>query len=255
MSAPEGWHPDPTGRHQLRWWDGSTWTDWVTTDGRTAQDPVQAAPQHGSTASAATATASGAPDAAQVEHLLSQPRLAVEIGGGTFASPGWRTIADGAQQPVGRIHRDGRTATVCDLNGVPFLEASARRVGRGSVSERSVGDLRVTSGGQTLATVSFVQAKAITFRFHHHDGQQDREVLVCRIERSFRGVVEGGTLSLPDGRPVGSLTEFARETSGMVLRSWILVDKVPDLPEPCRSLAVAAPLVFDVFTNPVGPER
>ena len=28
MSNPvEGWYPDPTGTAQLRWWDGSSWTD------------------------------------------------------------------------------------------------------------------------------------------------------------------------------------------------------------------------------------
>jgi hypothetical protein len=26
-SAPAGWHPDPTGQHQLRWWDGGRWTE------------------------------------------------------------------------------------------------------------------------------------------------------------------------------------------------------------------------------------
>ncbi len=25
-----GWNPDPTGRHELRYWDGSTWTDHVS---------------------------------------------------------------------------------------------------------------------------------------------------------------------------------------------------------------------------------
>lgn len=37
---PAAWHPDPTGRHQLRYWDGSRWTDHVADDGVTASDPV-----------------------------------------------------------------------------------------------------------------------------------------------------------------------------------------------------------------------
>ena len=251
MSAPQGWHSDPAKRHQMRWWDGIQWTDWVATNGQTSQDPIdmsmqpqQVVPEN------ATATAPTGPDRTQVDHLLSQQRLFVEIGGGTFASPGWRTIADAEQRPIGRIHRAGRTARVCDLHGTAFMEVSARLVGRGSVGDRSVGDLQVTAGGLVLATVGFVQAKAITFRFH----QQEHEVLVCRVERSLRGVVEGGTLTLTDGRAVGGLVEWGRDTTGSVLRSWIVLDKDPHLPEPYRSLAVAAPLVFDVFTNPVGRE-
>jgi len=43
-AAPAGgWHPDPTGRHQQRWWDGSTWTDQVADDGAVSTDPAGAA--------------------------------------------------------------------------------------------------------------------------------------------------------------------------------------------------------------------
>lgn len=35
-----GWHPDPAGRWQLRWWDGAAWTDCVATAGRQATDPL-----------------------------------------------------------------------------------------------------------------------------------------------------------------------------------------------------------------------
>jgi hypothetical protein len=34
------WHPDPTGRHDYRWWDGERWTDQVASaDGRRGSDP------------------------------------------------------------------------------------------------------------------------------------------------------------------------------------------------------------------------
>ncbi|SDQ25788.1 DUF2510 domain-containing protein [Microbacterium sp. cf332] len=29
-TAPAGWHPDPSGQHQLRYWDGQQWTDHVS---------------------------------------------------------------------------------------------------------------------------------------------------------------------------------------------------------------------------------
>jgi hypothetical protein len=43
MSAPTpGWNPDPTGRHEYRYWDGGNWTDDVSDNGVTAVDPVDA---------------------------------------------------------------------------------------------------------------------------------------------------------------------------------------------------------------------
>ena len=36
------WHPDPTGRHQYRWWDGRQWTDQVADHGVMGVDPVMA---------------------------------------------------------------------------------------------------------------------------------------------------------------------------------------------------------------------
>jgi Protein of unknown function (DUF2510) len=32
------WYPDPTARHQQRYWDGATWTDNVSDNGVTARD-------------------------------------------------------------------------------------------------------------------------------------------------------------------------------------------------------------------------
>jgi hypothetical protein len=37
---PAQWYADPTGRHQLRYWDGTRWTPNVADDGRTASDPI-----------------------------------------------------------------------------------------------------------------------------------------------------------------------------------------------------------------------
>jgi hypothetical protein len=39
-SAPAAWNADPTARHQLRYWDGTRWTDDVADEGRTSQDPA-----------------------------------------------------------------------------------------------------------------------------------------------------------------------------------------------------------------------
>ena len=45
MNAPApGWNPDPTGRHEYRYWDGGRWTDDVSDNGVTGADPVDGAP-------------------------------------------------------------------------------------------------------------------------------------------------------------------------------------------------------------------
>lgn len=39
MDRPNGeWHPDPSGRHQYRWWDGAAWSEHVADKGVTATD-------------------------------------------------------------------------------------------------------------------------------------------------------------------------------------------------------------------------
>ncbi len=43
-AAPSGWHPDPFGRHEYRWWDGSRWTEQVASHGQQGTDPAVAGP-------------------------------------------------------------------------------------------------------------------------------------------------------------------------------------------------------------------
>lgn len=38
-STPQGWFPDPAGRHQLRWWNGRAWAAAVADDGVQSFDP------------------------------------------------------------------------------------------------------------------------------------------------------------------------------------------------------------------------
>jgi len=40
MAPPAAWHPDPTGRHRHRYWDGARWTDWVADGGEQGRDRI-----------------------------------------------------------------------------------------------------------------------------------------------------------------------------------------------------------------------
>lgn len=39
-ASPAAWHPDPTGRYEQRYWDGSRWTEHVSRGGQQFTDPV-----------------------------------------------------------------------------------------------------------------------------------------------------------------------------------------------------------------------
>jgi Scramblase/Protein of unknown function (DUF2510) len=67
MSSPAAaWHPDPMGRHQLRYWDGQAWTEHVSTNGVQTVDPL--AP---SAPGQVQATATGADGITRIEQLTS----------------------------------------------------------------------------------------------------------------------------------------------------------------------------------------
>jgi len=44
MTEIAGWHPDPSHRHEYRYWDGSAWTDTVADSGLLTVDPLIAVP-------------------------------------------------------------------------------------------------------------------------------------------------------------------------------------------------------------------
>jgi uncharacterized protein YxjI len=43
--TPAGWYPDPHGHHEYRWFDGSNWTEHVSSHGRQTSDGLAQAPK------------------------------------------------------------------------------------------------------------------------------------------------------------------------------------------------------------------
>jgi hypothetical protein len=76
MSYPAGipaaWYPDPSGRHQFRYWQGQSWTDAVADGGRTSSDPLPpVVPDAGTTDAQLAQTP--APEAPTVEPAPVEP--------------------------------------------------------------------------------------------------------------------------------------------------------------------------------------
>jgi len=55
MNDPAGWYPDPTTRHELRYWDGYAWQDDVSDHGTTAKDSLGGKPMPAPSEAAAKA--------------------------------------------------------------------------------------------------------------------------------------------------------------------------------------------------------
>ncbi|HMQ27107.1 MAG TPA: DUF2510 domain-containing protein, partial [Acidimicrobiales bacterium] len=94
MVSTPGWHPDPTGRHQYRWWDGTTWTEGVATAGTVGSDTLAPAPPTTAATAAAPAPATPAERSPHADRILDQLTLRFRGGGGAGTSPRYWTVKD-----------------------------------------------------------------------------------------------------------------------------------------------------------------
>lgn len=91
MSSPAAWHPDPSGEHDHRYWDGERWTEHVADGGVASIDPLPATPPE-------TDASSGAGDADHDRGEASAGDVTSELpvmGGGRDTTQGspWGTDA------------------------------------------------------------------------------------------------------------------------------------------------------------------
>lgn len=86
--ADAGWYPDPRGRHEHRYFDGTTWTDHVADAGRGGMDPVNApSPPAGPTPAPPTGAPPPPPGATPAG--IASPPPATGPPPTTGRTPGW----------------------------------------------------------------------------------------------------------------------------------------------------------------------
>ena len=83
QSPAQGWYTDPHNASQLRWWDGTAWTDHTH-------------PPAGETAAAAAPAAQAEPAAAAATHAAATPAASAQPAAAT--TPAQRTPTTPAQQ-------------------------------------------------------------------------------------------------------------------------------------------------------------
>lgn len=106
-AAKPDWYPDPTGRHQHRYWDGAAWTANVADSGQTSSDPLGQPGLGNADAGAAVGRATAeqvllvmqrATDVAWggfMNLYLTDRRIVVDKVGGTIAGAGLAAGAAG----------------------------------------------------------------------------------------------------------------------------------------------------------------
>jgi hypothetical protein len=87
-----GWYPDPTGRHETRWYDGGMWTAHVADAGTTSRDPLapgatgSPAPQASSQAGASATTRDPRARTALILALVALPLALLPFAGALIAA-------------------------------------------------------------------------------------------------------------------------------------------------------------------------
>ena len=152
-ARPANWYPDPTGRHQHRYWDGTAWTDQVADNQVTGTDPPTmppaATPPVAPTVAAPPAPAPGAPPPAPI----GRP-------------PGGVPVTPRLNQPSPRHNASPVFAVIAAVGGVAlgigsFLEAASASTGSGALGVSVTQDYMDGDGPITLVVGIAVVALAV----------------------------------------------------------------------------------------------
>jgi hypothetical protein len=250
-----GWHPDPAGRFEHRWWDGYRWTDQVSTAGSTATDPAGGLPDASEVSPTAAAertlaTAAG-PDPALDRRLFESASFAIDVtdggldGGGTW----WARLHDGTpighigaglggraqwaevQDPANRVLLRLAQDPLAGTHGLAARDGQGRMVGvlaRQGDDDGTV-DLRAPTPGAPP------DAPFALYGTLHAFGK----TVVAGFPDS-RPVLDPAGLTVGGIRVIDNTREKLVWDKRPVQQSWMLVDRDPALPDPLRTLIVAA---------------
>lgn len=116
MSTPAGWYPDPNHTHELRYWDGDTWTEHVSDQGVTSTSALdkidqalsfgQASPQDVAKQMARAGVAGSATGGGT---LFTEPVLVVNQKAKLIELVNEYTVFDGNGRAIGKVAEVGQS--------------------------------------------------------------------------------------------------------------------------------------------------
>jgi uncharacterized protein YxjI len=194
-STPPNWYPDPSGRHELRYYDGTTWTEHVSSSGRQSVDPI-----------APGTVPAGAQNADKVQQQVAKAGVvagAAAGGGSIFTEP---VLVVNQKAKLIEINNE---YAIYDQNGTQI--GAVRQVGQSAVKKAvrmlSSLDQFMTHSLQIVDMAGTVQltvtrpAKVFKSRFSIGDGtgQEIGQIVQKNMIGKIRFGLEAG------GQDIGSL--------------------------------------------------
>ena len=258
-TPPPGWHPDPWRRHELRYWDGTTWTGHVSTQGVQGHDnptPVPVAdhaPEQVQRQVHVQARAGGGPQGGGT--VFTEPVLVVNQKAKFIEVTNEYAIHDQHGRQIGAVRQIGQSGgrellraltnvdailtlnlEIVDVQGQVLLritrpgtiwkstvvvtDAHGAELGT-IVQQNLVGRVRfgLESGGQQHGLLSAENWRAWNFKIEDHTGTE-----VARITKTFEGVLRSFTTA--DNYVVQIHRPLADPLRSLVIASALAVDTV-----------------------------
>jgi len=258
--TPAAWHPDPFGRHQMRYWDGAKWTEHVSNQGKQSVDPPTgaAAPvlgqQSAEKVQAQVAKAGVAPVSGGGTDLLDQPILVVNQKWKIIEINNEYAIFDQAGTQIGAVRQVGQSKAKKVLRFVSNLDQYMTHT------------LQVVDAAGAVRLVLTRPAKIMKSTVVVQDGQGAelgrvvQENMIGKIHfRIEAGGQKVGSINAENWRAWNfSIRDAGENEVARVTKTWeglaktmfttadhYVVQIHSPLVEPMRSMVVAASLAID----------
>ena len=258
---PPNWYPDPLGRHELRYWNGTQWTEHVSSHGRQTVDPPIGVANVPTVARSADKVAADVQKAGAVTGavgggtLFTEPVLVVNQKAKLIEINNEYAVFDQTGRQIGAVRQVGQSGL-----------KKAMRV-FGSVDQFMTHKLQVVDHSGAVVLALTRPGKVLKSKVFIEDGTGRPLGLVQQLNAI--GKIRFG-LETPDGQTVGSINaenwrawnfsvqdatgnEVARITKtweGIAKTAFTTADNYVvqihrPLQEPLRSLVVASSLAVD----------
>jgi hypothetical protein len=216
-SPAGGWHPDPFGRHEARWWSGTDWTEHVSDGGAQTVDPAIPVVDGG----------------LAMEELLRVPSLSFLLGGTRAHVPGYWPVVDEGQRVVAQVWRKGTRNHLYDGHGQKFLGSREARVG--ARGHKNLVVQLLDGQDQECARITHTQTTDSRLTITYGDAKLKAKLDTAKLGRELQGAV----LEV-DKRQVGGITAAPGPSEGS---TWLRLDRDPALPDPYPLIAIGAVLL------------